>query len=155
MAEAIETPFQIVCRYAELIKAREAERGVYPGDGPTAAQACALVAALRPVSEPGTASASVLWDAFRSAVDGEMTWLFPERDSFGPPMTAALREIQDFTGATLEGAMPEMGPDLEKYASLATVANAARRTERLRGNRIIWRLVLARVLHRIGRFLSS
>lgn len=155
MAEATETPFQIVCRYAELIKAREAERGAYPGDGPTAAQARALVETLRPVSEAGTVSASVLWDAFRSAVDGEMTWLFPERDSFGPPMTAALRKIQNFTGTALEGAMPEMGPDLEKYASIATGANAARRTERLNGNKIIWRLALARVLHRIGRFLSG
>ena len=80
---------------------------------------------------------------------------FPEKDPFGLPVTAALREIRDFTGKALETAMPEMGPSLKKYVGLAIVANAARRTERLQGNKIIWRLVLARVLYRIGRFLSG
>jgi len=155
MAQAIETSLQIVCRHAEMIKAREAEQGAYPGDGPTSEQAYALVEALRPVNETDVASPSILWGAFRSAVDGEMTWIFPERDPIGPPMTAALREIQTFIGNTLEGAMPEMGPDLEKYVSLAIVANAARRTERLHGNKITWRMAFARVLHRIGRFLSG
>jgi hypothetical protein len=155
MAQASQTSFQILCHCAELIKAREAELGAYPGDGPTSEEASTLVAALRPISEADALPTPILWAAFRSAVDGEMTWLFPERDPIGPPMTAALREIQAFAGKTLEGVMPEMGPDLEKYASLAIAANAAPRTELLHGNKIIWRLVVARVLHRIGRFLSS
>jgi hypothetical protein len=155
MVQATETSFQIVCRHAELIKAREAQLGAYPGDGPTSQQASALVEALRPISEAEAVLPSILLTAFHSAVDAEMTWLFPERDPFGLPVTAALREIQNFTGKALEAAMPGTRPGLEEYASLAVVANAARRTEQLHGNRIIWRLVLARVLYRIGRFLSG
>lgn len=155
MPEASDTPFQTVYRHVELIQAREAELGAYPGDGPTSEQASALAKALRPIGEVEAVLPSVLWTAFRKVVDIEMTWLFPERDPFGLPMTAALRQIRDFTGKALETAMPDMRPSLEKYVGLAIVANAARRTERLHGNKIIWRLVLARVLYRIGRFLPG
>src|SRR5271163_3961347 len=41
--------------------------------------------------------------AFRSVVNGEMAGLFPEQDPVGSPMTATLREIQNFTGKTLKG----------------------------------------------------
>jgi len=70
-------------------------------------------------------------------------------------MTAALRNIQTFTGKALESVLPEMSSDLEKYASLSIAENAARRMNSLHGNRITWRLVLARVLHRVGKFLSG
>jgi hypothetical protein len=155
MPEESESPFQILFRHVALIQARQAELGAYPGDGPTAEQASALAEALRPICEAEAVLPSVLWTAFHTAVDIEMTWLFPEKDPFGLPVTAALRQVQDFTGKAIETAKPDMGPSLEKYASLAIVANAARRTERLHGNKIIWRLVLARVLYRIGRFLSG
>ena len=70
-------------------------------------------------------------------------------------MTAALRKVQTFTGTALETAMPEMKPDLEKYVDLSIVENAARRHQALYGNKIIWRLVVARVLHRVGSFLGG
>jgi hypothetical protein len=70
-------------------------------------------------------------------------------------MTAALRQVQTFTGTALETAMPEMKPDLEKYANLSIVENAARRHQALHGNKIIWRLVFTRVLHGVGRFLGG
>jgi hypothetical protein len=155
MPESGETPFQIVFRHADLIKAREAEQGVYFGDGPTPEQLTALVKNLQPISEAATALPATLLAAFRSAFSVEMSWLFPERDPLAEPMTAALRNIQTFTGKALESVMPEMHDDLEKYANLSIVENAARRTEALHGNKIIWRLVLARVLHSVGKFLSG
>ncbi|HEY6988274.1 MAG TPA: hypothetical protein VH369_07820 [Bryobacteraceae bacterium] len=155
MPENGETLFQLVIHQAELIKAREVKRGDYFGDGPTSGQLDALLEALHPVGEASTASASVLFAAFRIAVATEMTWLFPERDPLGEPMTAVLRKVQTFTGSALESVMSEMKPDLEKYANLSIVENAARRHDALHGNKIIWRLVLARFLHRVGRFLGG
>jgi hypothetical protein len=127
MPESGEPSFQIVFRYADLIKAREAERGAYFGDGPTSEELNALVESLRPISEATTALPATLFDAFRIAVSVEISWIFPERDPLGEPMTAALRNIQTFTGKALESVLPEMHDDLEKYASLSIVENAARR----------------------------
>jgi len=155
MPENGETLFQFVFRQADLIKAREVEQRAYFGDGPTSEQLDALVEALQPISEAATAPVSVLLAAFRTTVATEMTWLFPERDPLGEPMTAALRKVQTFTGTALETAMPEMKPDLEKYVDLSIVENAARRHQALYGNKIIWRLVVARVLHRVGSFLGG
>jgi hypothetical protein len=106
MPESGETSFQLVFRDAELIKAREAELGAYFGDGPTSEQVTVLVETLQPISEAATASPSTLLAAFRIAVGVEMSWLFPERDPLGEPMTAALRNIQTFTGKALESVMP-------------------------------------------------
>ncbi len=150
-----ETAFQIVFRYAGLIQARETELGAYFGDGPTSEQLTALVDALKTIADAETALPATLWAAFRIAVDTEMSWLFPERDTLAEPMTEALRTIQTFTGIAVEGALPETKSELEKYASLSIVANAARRKQLADDDKIIWRLWFARVLYRVRRFLSG
>jgi|SRR6185437_6790466 len=123
MPESGESLFQLVCRHAELIKTREASLGAYYGDGPTAEQAAALTASLKPVSEAAeSVTPSVLLNAFRSAVDTEMMWLFPEKDAIGEPMTGALREVQSIVGKLLEEAMPEQGPKLHQYVELCHAA---------------------------------
>ena len=155
MPENGATFFQSLFRQADLIKARELERGSYFGDGPTSEQIDALIQALKPMSDASTATASVLFAAFRVAVTTEMTWLFPERDALAEPMIEALRLMQTFTGTALESVVPEMKPNLEKFANLSIVERAARRHQALHGNKIIWRLALARVLYRVGKFLSG
>lgn len=141
LARTGEGLFQYVCRQAESVKARELETGSYLGDGPTAAQADSLIGALRPLIEsPDSVPPAVLWNAFRAAVDTEMCWLFPERDTIGNPMTAALREVQNAVGWTLNQALPENAPLLERYANLAVAKNAVRRQTELHGNSVMWRL---------------
>ena len=142
LAATGETLFQFVCRHAELLKARESELGAYPGDGPTCEQADALVAALHPLIEDpcSTVAPDTAWNAFRAAVDAEMSWLFPERDPPGAPMTEALREVQNITGKMLEQAQPETVPELNRYADLAVAENALRRQRKLHGNSVVWRL---------------
>jgi hypothetical protein len=90
----------------------------------------------------------MLYAAFKSATDSEMTWLFPERDPIGQPMTAALREVQARVGKLLVDSLPDSKADLEKYVNLSLLANAAKRTLVLRGNRPSLRVWLARLLHR-------
>src|ERR1700680_389908 len=103
MINSDETLFQYLRRHGELIKAREDEAGSYLGDGPTANQIDALIDSLRPLSESTEpATPSLMWAAFKHSVDTEMTWLFPERDPLGKPMTAALRLVQDIYGKQLE-----------------------------------------------------
>jgi hypothetical protein len=149
MTENGESLFQYVLRDAEMIKAREADQGTYPGDGPTSDQADALMSALRPVNEATEpVTPSMLYAAFKSATDSEMTWLFPERDPIGQPMTAALREVQARVGKLLVDSLPDSKADLEKYVNLSLLANAAKRTLVLRGNRPSLRVWLARLLHR-------
>jgi hypothetical protein len=155
MPENDETVFQSLFRQADLIKSREVERGAYFGDGPTSGQIDALIQACEPISTASTASASALFAAFRTAVTTEATWLFPERDALAGPMIEALRLVQTFTGTALESSMPDMKPELEKFASLSIVERAARRHQALHGNKIIWRLALARVLYRVGKFLTG
>lgn len=157
LARTGEDLFQYVCRHAEAIKARELEAGTYPGDGPTAAQADSLIAALRTLIEsPDSLPPSVLWGAFRAAVDAEVCWLFPERDPIGNPMTVALREVQNAVGWTLDRAIPENASLLDRYASLAVANTALRRQMELRGNSAMWRLsftcrmALARLLWWLG-----
>jgi hypothetical protein len=152
-----ETLFQFVCRHTELVKARESELGTYPGDGPTSEQVDSLLATLRPVFEnPGPHAPAVVLHAFQAAVQVEMSWLFPERDPIGFPMTAALRELQNLTGTVLEQAQPEMAPGLDKYADLAVANNALKRQTKLHGNSVIWRvsftcrMALARFLWWLG-----
>jgi hypothetical protein len=155
MVNPDEPLFEYLARHAELVKTREYELGAYAGDGPTAEQADAFLAALRPLHDAESVTPSMLWEAFRSTVDTEMTWLFPERDPIGEPMTVGLRELQSRVGKLLEQAIPEQGPVLNKYVDLAIVANAAKRQVKLHGNGINWRLMLARVLYWIGGGKSS
>jgi len=110
---------------------------------------------VEPVSEATTATAAVLFAAFRVAVSVENTWLFPERDPLAEPMIEALQLVETFTGTALESVMPEMKPDLQKLASVAIVEKTARRHQALHGNKIIWRLVLARFLYRVGKLLGG
>ena len=77
MPESGQTSFQIAFRQAELIKAREAERSAYFGDGPTSEQLTTLVEALQPISEATAGLPVILLPAFRIAVSAEMSWLFP------------------------------------------------------------------------------
>ncbi|MDQ2841904.1 MAG: hypothetical protein M3Y72_12880 [Acidobacteriota bacterium] len=155
MPEKGEALFQSLFRQAEQIKTRELEAGGYFGDGPTSKQIDELILAVEPISGAISATAAVLFAAFNIAVSIENTWLFPERDPLAEPMTKTLLLLQTFTGTALESIMPEMKPDLEKLASLAIVETAARRQQALHGNKIIWRLVLARVLYRVGKFLGG
>ena len=157
MADTGETIFQSVCRHAELVKARESELGDYPGDGPTSEQVDSLLATLRPpIETPDSLTPPTLWDAFQAAVQVEMSWLFPEPDPIGVPMTTALREVQNMTGKVLEQAQPETAPELHRYADLAVAENALRRQRKLHGNSVIWRLsfmcrmALARFLWWLG-----
>jgi len=151
MVNADERLFDYLARHAELVKAREFELGEYAGDGPTAEQADAFLATLHPLDEAAeSVTPSILWAAFRSAVDTEMSWLLPERDAIGEPMTVALIELQTRVGKLLEQAMPEQSPTLHKYVDLAVVANAARRQVKLHGNGTNWRLVLARFMYWLG-----
>jgi hypothetical protein len=151
MIDPDEPIFDFLTRHAELVKAREYELGEYARDGPTAEQADAFMATLRPLDEATeSVTPSILWNAFRSAVDTEMTWLLPERDPIGQPMTVGLRELQTRVGKLLEQVMPEQGPELHRYVDLAIVANAAKRQVKLHGNGTNWRLVLARVMYWLG-----
>lgn len=145
-----EPLFDYLVRHAESVKAREDQLGAYVGDGPTAEQADAFLSNLRPLNAIHDVSPSALWNAFQSAVDTEMTWIFPERDAIGKPMIVGLRELQARVGKLLEEAVPEQGAQLHKYVDLALVANAARRQEKLHGNGVSWRLVLARFLYWLG-----
>lgn len=62
----------------------------------------------------------MLWNGFRTAVDTEILWLLPERDTIDEPMTVALRELQTRLSKLLEQAMPEQGPELQNtLASLS------------------------------------
>jgi hypothetical protein len=121
MADDIETLFQFVLRYAELIRVRQEQLGAYSGDGPTSEQASALVEALRPISEAETVLLSILLAAFRGAVDAEMSWLFPERDPIGEEIIQLLRKIQDFTGKALQSAIPEMRRTLKNTPILPSL----------------------------------
>jgi hypothetical protein len=139
-----ETLFQFVCRHAELVKARESNLGVYPGDGPTCEQVDSLIMTLRPIFEtPDPHAPTVVAHAFQAALQAEMSWLLPERDPIGAPMTAALREVQNVTGWALDQAAPEMTPELHRYADLAVANNTLRRQTRLHGNSVIWRVSFA------------
>ena len=55
----------------------------------------------------------------------------------------------------LDSVLPQNKADLQKIASLAIVEKAARRYQALHGNKIIWRLVPARFLHRMGKLLGG
>ena len=143
-----ESLYQLVCRHAELVKSREAELGAYPGDGPTAAQASALVESLRPIQEDAEPTTpSILWDAFRQSVEVELSWLFPERDPIGAALTEALRKVQDLAGTALVEALPERKEELERFVSLSLVRNAASRQVALHGNRPNLGLLFARFLN--------
>jgi len=83
---------------------------------------------------------TVAWRAFRAALDVEMTWLIPEHDPIGAPMTVALREVQNTIGWALEEAVPKNAPLLNKYADLAVANNAVRRQMKLHGNSLLWRI---------------
>lgn len=133
-----------------MIKAREAELGGYPSDGPTAQQVTALIEYLRPISEEDVASytPAILWKAYSSTLEVEFSWLFPERDPIGEAMTAALREVQKITGKALVEAMPEQEKELERITNLHIIKNAAGRQVALRGDRPSLRLWLARLFHR-------
>ena len=151
MSYTEENAFDIAIRFAGLIKTREAELGAYVGDGPTAEQAEALVQKLLPLSRPlDSVSASVVWDAFRAATEAEAAWIFPENDTLTEPMRQALIEIQNLTGQTLEALGPEWKPQLEKLANLHVIVNAGQRQEKLRGNKISWRIAVARLLWSLG-----
>ncbi len=92
---------------------------------PTAEQTDDFLAALRPLEEATeSVMPSVVWTAFRSAVDTEMSWLLPKSDPIGQPMTLALRELQARAGKLLEQTLPDQGPVLHKYVNLAVVVNA-------------------------------
>jgi len=74
MSDVGESLFQFIYRHAELIKAREAERASYPGDGLTTEQADSLVGSLRPIIEAtDPVPLSTRWAAFRLAVDSELS----------------------------------------------------------------------------------
>jgi hypothetical protein len=150
MSEGRDSLYQFVCRHAEMIRAREVELGAYSGDGPTAEQVTALVQHLRPIDEgePGTYTPSILWEAYRSILEVEYSWLFPERDPLGEAMTAALREAQKLTANALIATLPEQKEDIERITNLHIIKQAAGRQVALRGNRPSLRLWLARLFHR-------
>lgn len=181
LSETGETLFQFVSRQVDAIKARESKLGGYPGDGPTAEQADRLLMALeevRPIFEipeslagvrpafeicdphealqMACALPAVVFGAFRTAFDTEMSWLFPERDPYGETMTVALREVENITGRALEQARPQQASDLHRYADLAVLNNALRRQIKLHGNSPLWRftftcrMALARFLWWLG-----
>jgi len=132
-----------------MIRAREGEAGARFGDGPTSEQVSALIVALEPISDlPDSVMPSVLWHAYRNLTEVEMSWLFPEHDPLGAGMIAALREIQQIIEESLAKADPSM--DLVKYRNLNIIANAARKRQKVHGNKMMWRLVLARAMHWLG-----
>jgi hypothetical protein len=155
MADNADAFFQSLFRQADQIKTRELERGAYFGDGPTAQQMDELIQAVEPISEATEATASILFTAFRVAVTIENTWLFPEKDALAGPMIETLQLVQLFASTVLDSILPENKADLQKLASLAVAEKAARRYQALHGNKIIWRLVLARFLYRIGKLLGG
>lgn len=115
-----------------MVKARENELGAYAGDGPTAEQADAFLASMRPLRRMSEGfPVVVIYDVFKIAVDTEMLWLFPERDFIGKSMTVGLRELQRRLGKLLEQAMPEQDLELDNYVNLAIFANAARRKAKI------------------------
>jgi hypothetical protein len=66
-----------------------------------------------------------------------------------------LQLVQLFASTALDSVLPENKADLQKIASLAVVEKGARRYQALHGNKIIWRLVLARFLHHMGKLLGG
>jgi nucleoside 2-deoxyribosyltransferase len=152
MADKSDEPLlPYLMRHAEMVKAREHDLGAYFGDGPTAEQADAFIASVRPFDEAtDDPTPTMLWKGFKAALDTEMLWLFPERDAIGERMTAALRELQNRLGKLIEETMPEQVPAMRKIVDLSVVANAAERQVKLHGNGINWRIVLARFLYWLG-----
>lgn len=150
MPDPDEALYQTLSSQADLIKARELERGSYFGDGPTTEQLAALLRAMEPIRGASTASAPVLSALFDAAVKTEMTWLFPERDALAGPTVEALHLVQTFAAAALETASPEVKTHLHAIVNLSIVERAARRQQALHGNKIMWRLVLARFLYWLG-----
>ena len=153
MSETEETLAEFVVRHAEQIKAREEALGAYSGDGPTQEQVDRLLTSLHRQLSKSTDTQDTLsaaHDVFRSAVDIDFSWLFPERDPIAGELIPALREVQKIMAEMLDKAIPEGVKIRQDYVSLSLVGNAARRTQKLQGNGIMWRLVLARFLYWLG-----
>jgi len=154
MPDPDEILFQSLSCQADLIKARELERGMYFGDGPTLGQLNALLRAMLPIRGAATAPAPVLSALFDVAVATEMAWLFPERDALAGAMIEGLRLLQIFAAAALEAAVPGIKAHLDTIINLSIVERAARRQQALHGNKIMWRVVLARFLYGFGKLFS-